>query len=370
MSDELDTCGFYIDPERDWNPARAPGLVDEKNSCSLGVPQPTNAQSNFPDVEDVKFVINFDYPCNSEDYVHRIGRTGRSQRTGTAYTFFTPQNSNKAADLVAVLKEAKQVINPKLQDMAEHGGQGGGRSRWRRGGGGGGGGRNGRGGPRSPSRSPAPRRGRRDRDRSRSKSRSVSRSRSGDRRRRRSYSDSSSSSSRSRSPLASRGSYAGKPRSPPKFAGSAQRTTPKPQPPKEDKPPSHHLRNHLALHNQMQAQLAQQAQPTMLHAHHMQYHLDLQNQHPATMAHIQQPPLPPPASKLSQPPPPPTSQASAQSMMGYQTHLPPPPGVSHFQNYQMPGMMFNAPPPPPPNSTGQNQTQMYYHSYGPPPPSH
>lgn len=72
------------------------------------------------DVEDVKFVINFDYPSNSEDYVHRIGRTGRSQRTGTAYTFFTPSNSNKAADLVAVLKEAKQVINPKLQEMANN----------------------------------------------------------------------------------------------------------------------------------------------------------------------------------------------------------------------------------------------------------
>lgn len=75
---------------------------------------------DFTDVEDVKFVINFDYPSNSEDYVHRIGRTGRSQRTGTAYTFFTPSNANKAADLVSVLKEAKQVINPKLQEMADN----------------------------------------------------------------------------------------------------------------------------------------------------------------------------------------------------------------------------------------------------------
>lgn len=74
---------------------------------------------HLTDVEDVKFVINFDYPSNSEDYVHRIGRTGRSQRTGTAYTFFTPNNANKASDLVAVLKEAKQVINPKLQEMAD-----------------------------------------------------------------------------------------------------------------------------------------------------------------------------------------------------------------------------------------------------------
>ncbi len=29
------------------------------------------------DVDDVRFVINFDYPNNSEDYIHRIGRTGR-----------------------------------------------------------------------------------------------------------------------------------------------------------------------------------------------------------------------------------------------------------------------------------------------------
>lgn len=61
------------------------------------------------DVEDVKFVINYDYPNNSEDYVHRIGRTGRSNNTGTAYTLFTPQNAPKANDLINVLKEANQV---------------------------------------------------------------------------------------------------------------------------------------------------------------------------------------------------------------------------------------------------------------------
>lgn len=61
------------------------------------------------DVEDVKFVINFDYPNNSEEYIHRIGRTGRSNNTGTAYTLFTMQNASKASDLVNVLKEANQV---------------------------------------------------------------------------------------------------------------------------------------------------------------------------------------------------------------------------------------------------------------------
>lgn len=70
-------------------------------------------------MEDVKFVINFDYPNNSEDYVHRIGRTGRSHKTGTAYTFFTQSNAKQAADLVSVLTEANQTISPKLKDIAD-----------------------------------------------------------------------------------------------------------------------------------------------------------------------------------------------------------------------------------------------------------
>lgn len=72
-------------------------------------------------------MINFDYPSSSEDYIHRIGRTGRSQSTGTSYAFFTPQNSRQAKDLINVLKEANQVINPKLTELAvKTGGHGGG----------------------------------------------------------------------------------------------------------------------------------------------------------------------------------------------------------------------------------------------------
>lgn len=71
------------------------------------------------DVDDVKYVINFDYPNSSEDYVHRIGRTGRSSRTGTAFTFVTPNNARQAKDLISVLQEAKQVVNPKLFELAE-----------------------------------------------------------------------------------------------------------------------------------------------------------------------------------------------------------------------------------------------------------
>lgn len=92
----------------------------------------TDVASRGLDVEDIKFVINYDYPNCSEDYVHRIGRTGRACKSGTAYTFFTPNNAKQAADLVNVLREAKQVISPKLLQLEENSrGMRGGRQRWR-----------------------------------------------------------------------------------------------------------------------------------------------------------------------------------------------------------------------------------------------
>jgi len=69
------------------------------------------------DVDDIKYVINFDYPNSSEDYVHRIGRTARASKRGTSYTFFTVANARQSKDLIEVLKEAKQQVNPKLMQL-------------------------------------------------------------------------------------------------------------------------------------------------------------------------------------------------------------------------------------------------------------
>lgn len=77
----------------------------------------TDVAARGLDVDDVKYVVNYDYPNNSEDYVHRIGRTGRRNNRGTAYTFFTRANAKQASDLVDVLREAQQQINPKLLAM-------------------------------------------------------------------------------------------------------------------------------------------------------------------------------------------------------------------------------------------------------------
>merc|ERR550539_733385 len=106
--------------ERDW-------VLSEFRQGSTAILVATDVAARGLDVDDIKFVINYDYPNNSEDYVHRIGRTGRKDKTGTSYTLFTPQNSPKAKDLIKVLSEAKQVVNPKLQELAEMGFRGRGR---------------------------------------------------------------------------------------------------------------------------------------------------------------------------------------------------------------------------------------------------
>lgn len=79
----------------------------------------TDVSARGLDVEDVKFVINYDYPNSTEDYIHRIGRTGRCEQSGTAYTFFTPANARQARELIAVMYEAGQKPTKELLDVAK-----------------------------------------------------------------------------------------------------------------------------------------------------------------------------------------------------------------------------------------------------------
>lgn len=79
----------------------------------------TNVASRGLDINNIKHVINFDYPETTNDYVHRIGRTGRCNSTGTAYTLFTENDFIHAADLVGVLRDTEQEIPSQLFEFAE-----------------------------------------------------------------------------------------------------------------------------------------------------------------------------------------------------------------------------------------------------------
>jgi len=46
------------------------------------------------DVESISHVINYDMPASADDYIHRIGRTGRAERTGDAFTLVMPDDKD------------------------------------------------------------------------------------------------------------------------------------------------------------------------------------------------------------------------------------------------------------------------------------
>ncbi|XWS49323.1 hypothetical protein CRYUN_Cryun13aG0153900 [Craigia yunnanensis] len=90
----------------------------KKGSCPLMVA--TDVAARGLDIPDVEVVINYSFPLTTEDYVHRIGRTGRAGRKGVAHTFFTQQNKGLAGELVNVLKEAGQIVPPALLKFGTH----------------------------------------------------------------------------------------------------------------------------------------------------------------------------------------------------------------------------------------------------------
>ena len=70
----------------------------------------TDVASRGLDIENVEYVVNYSFPLTVEDYVHRIGRTGRAGKRGVAYTFFTNHDKHLAGALQNVLRQAGAVI--------------------------------------------------------------------------------------------------------------------------------------------------------------------------------------------------------------------------------------------------------------------
>ncbi|CAM6022963.1 unnamed protein product [Sphagnum balticum] len=95
-----------------------PGKVGTHNaSCPAGVKNLVNAKTN---------VVSGDIGRLCEDSVHRIGRTGRAGAKGIAYTFFTAANARHAKELLPILVEAGQPVNPELSPMVSSSRGGGG----------------------------------------------------------------------------------------------------------------------------------------------------------------------------------------------------------------------------------------------------
>jgi len=81
----------------------------------------TDVAARGIDVPNIKHVINFDLPSKIEDYIHRIGRTGRAGKTGIATSFYTnTTNKEFGVKLISLLEQSNQAV-PKFLKIAQTG---------------------------------------------------------------------------------------------------------------------------------------------------------------------------------------------------------------------------------------------------------
>uniref|UniRef100_A0A7R9U8F6 RNA helicase n=1 Tax=Pinguiococcus pyrenoidosus TaxID=172671 RepID=A0A7R9U8F6_9STRA len=94
-------------------PERSRAVDDFRNKdCPLLIA--TDVAARGLDIPDVEVVINYSFPLTIEDYIHRIGRTGRAGKTGVSHTFFHDGNKQLAGSLMNVLREADQEVPSEL----------------------------------------------------------------------------------------------------------------------------------------------------------------------------------------------------------------------------------------------------------------
>jgi len=71
------------------------------------------------DIPDVSHVFNFDVPMHPDDYVHRIGRTGRAGKSGTAISLITRSDERYIDDIQKLIKTQIEWMGPKLDELGE-----------------------------------------------------------------------------------------------------------------------------------------------------------------------------------------------------------------------------------------------------------
>ncbi|CAM9229241.1 unnamed protein product, partial [Phaeothamnion confervicola] len=103
--------------ERDW-------VLKDFKEGNTNMLIATDVAARGLDVKDIQMVINFDFPNNMEDYIHRIGRCGRAGAKGTSVSFFGSKNSRCARELVKILSESGNSVPPEISQLSSGGGGG------------------------------------------------------------------------------------------------------------------------------------------------------------------------------------------------------------------------------------------------------
>lgn len=93
--------------------------LDKFRDGKLNILIATDVAARGLDIPNVEYILNFTFPLTIEDYIHRIGRSGRAGKQGIAYTFFNMnENRSIAGSLYNVLRQSNQVIPSQLENCS------------------------------------------------------------------------------------------------------------------------------------------------------------------------------------------------------------------------------------------------------------
>lgn len=95
---------------------REQSLADIRNGV-VSILIATDVASRGIDIHDISLVINYDFPLDIEEYIHRVGRTGRAGKTGSAITLFSTRDIAHASALIDILKKSNQPVPKDLIKM-------------------------------------------------------------------------------------------------------------------------------------------------------------------------------------------------------------------------------------------------------------
>jgi len=110
LAEKLEARGYASGAlNGDMNQALREKTIDRLKKGDLDIVVATDVAARGLDVERISHVLNYDIPYDTETYVHRIGRTGRAGRKGTAILFISPREKRM---LRAIEKATKQSITP------------------------------------------------------------------------------------------------------------------------------------------------------------------------------------------------------------------------------------------------------------------
>jgi len=108
LAEKLEARGFAAAAlNGDMNQALRERTIEQLKNEKLDIVVATDVAARGLDVQRISLVFNYDIPCDTESYVHRIGRTGRAGRTGSAILFVSPREMRM---LRAIEKATRQPI--------------------------------------------------------------------------------------------------------------------------------------------------------------------------------------------------------------------------------------------------------------------